>query len=53
MILGLFVLSGIVRILGVSTFQPSRVIVNGAQIILGTYVGCSFVKSTPSEVVRC
>ena len=53
MILGSFVLSGIVHILGVSTFQPSRVIVSGAQLILGTYFGCSFVKSSPSEVVRC
>lgn len=50
-ILGPFAMSGVIHILGLNTFQPSVEIVNFAQLILGAFLGCSFAKSKPSQVL--
>ncbi|WP_173932881.1 AbrB family transcriptional regulator [Chelativorans sp. Marseille-P2723] len=49
---GPFLVSGLVHLASWSNFQPSVEIVNAAQLIIGTVLGCSFARSNPALVLR-
>jgi membrane AbrB-like protein len=44
--------SAAVHMLGWTHFAPSYEIVNVAQLVLGTTIGCRFVGTAPSEIIR-
>lgn len=49
---GPLTVSAAVHVSGVSGFQPSAEIINFAQLVLGTFVGCSFLGTPPRMVLR-
>lgn len=51
-LLGPMVVSAVVHGLGLSDFTPPREIVNAAQTVLGTVIGCRFLGTAPREIVR-
>ncbi len=51
-LLGPMVVSAVVHVLGLSDFTPPREIVNAAQTVLGTVIGCRFLGAPPREILR-
>jgi membrane AbrB-like protein len=51
-LLGPMAASAAVHLLGWTNFVPPYEIVNGAQLIIGTTVGCSFAGVKPAEILR-
>jgi membrane AbrB-like protein len=51
-VLGPMILSGLVHAMGWVTVPPPTVIVNGAQVVIGTIVGCRFLGSGWAAVGR-
>jgi membrane AbrB-like protein len=52
LLVGPMLASAIVHVTGVTRFVPPVEIVNAAQLVLGTTIGCRFAGSTPIEIVR-
>ncbi len=52
LLLGPMMVSAAVHTLGWTHFVPSYEIVNVAQVVLGTTIGCRFAGTSPSEIVR-
>ncbi len=46
------VVSAAVHLAGVSAAQPPQEIVNLAQWVMGTVIGCRFIGTAPAEVLR-
>jgi uncharacterized protein len=51
-LLGPMLLSAAVHVVGLSDFKPPQEIVNGAQVVLGTVIGCRFLGAPPREILR-
>jgi membrane AbrB-like protein len=51
-LLGPMLLSAGVHMLGWSDFKPPQEIVNAAQVVLGTVIGCRFLGTPPREILR-
>lgn len=51
-VLGPMILSGIAHVTHLVDIPPPTLIVNGAQIVLGTIIGCRFVGATTREIGR-
>lgn len=51
-LVGPMLVSAAVHLSGASDFQPPREVVIGAQIVLGTLIGCRFAGSAPREILR-
>lgn len=51
-LLGPMLVSALVHLSGVSDFQPPTEIVNGAQVVLGVTIGCRFLGTAPSLILR-
>jgi membrane AbrB-like protein len=51
-VLGPMILSGVAHMTHLVDIPPPSLIVNGAQIVLGTVIGCRFLGATLSEVGR-
>jgi len=51
-LLGPMLVSAAVHLSGASDFRPPGEIVSGAQIVLGTTIGCRFVGTEPREILR-
>jgi membrane AbrB-like protein len=52
LLLGPMLVSAAVHALGWTHFVPAVEIVNVAQLVLGTSIGCRFVGSSPREIIR-
>ncbi|WP_457092427.1 AbrB family transcriptional regulator [Microvirga sp. P5_D2] len=52
LLLGPMLFSATVHALGWTRFAPAIEIVNVAQLVLGTTIGCRFVTTAPREIVR-
>ena len=52
LLLGPMLASAAVHVLGWSHFAPAVEIVNIAQLVLGTTIGCRFAGTAPREIVR-
>lgn len=52
LLLGPMLISAAVHILGWTKFVPAVEIVNVAQLVLGTTIGCRFVGTAPREIIR-
>ncbi|GGE29572.1 monooxygenase [Agaricicola taiwanensis] len=51
-LMGPMLLSLIVHVSGISDFHLPREIVSGAQLVLGTVVGCRFAGTTPGQILK-
>ncbi len=51
-VLGPMILSGIAHVTHLVDIPPPTLVVNGAQIVLGTIIGCRFVGATTREIGR-
>ncbi len=51
-LVGPMVVSAAVHLAGVSAAQPPQEIVNLAQWVMGTVIGCRFIGTAPAEVLR-
>ncbi|MGH6816073.1 MAG: AbrB family transcriptional regulator [Hyphomicrobiaceae bacterium] len=51
-LIGPMLASAVVHILGWTDFTPPTEVVNGAQLVLGTIVGCSFIGTEPMRILR-
>jgi membrane AbrB-like protein len=51
-LLGPMIVTAAVHLLGLTTFTPPVEIVNVAQLVLGTTIGCSFVGTPPAAILR-
>lgn len=49
---GPMLVSAAIHLSGISDFHPPREIVIGAQLVLGTLIGCRFAGTAPREIVR-
>ncbi|MBM1175015.1 AbrB family transcriptional regulator [Microvirga arabica] len=52
LLLGPMLVSAVVHVLGWTEFAPAIEIVNIAQLVLGTSIGCRFVGTAPREILR-
>jgi uncharacterized protein len=52
LLLGPMLASAVVHVIGVTDFKPATEIVNAAQLVLGTAIGCRFVGTAPHEILR-
>ncbi|MXQ10698.1 AbrB family transcriptional regulator [Microvirga makkahensis] len=52
LLLGPMLVSAAVHMLGWTHFVPSYEIVNVAQVVLGTTIGCRFAGTSPREIIR-
>lgn len=51
-LIGPMIASAVVHVSGLTDFVPPREIVNTAQLVLGTVLGCRFAGTRPSEILR-
>jgi membrane AbrB-like protein len=51
-LLGPMLASAAVHVAGLSDFKPPQEIVNAAQLVLGTTIGCRFLGTPPREILR-
>jgi len=51
-LIGPMLASALVHVLGWTDFKPPTEIINGAQLVLGTIVGCSFIGTEPARILR-
>ena len=51
-LLGPMLVSALVHVAGLSAFTPPREVVNAAQVVLGTVIGCRFVGGGLREILR-
>jgi membrane AbrB-like protein len=51
-LIGPMIVTAAVHLLGWTSFTPPREIVNLAQLVLGTTIGCSFVGTRPADILR-
>jgi membrane AbrB-like protein len=51
-LLGPMLVSALVHLTGITDFQPPTEIVNGAQVVLGVTIGCRFLGTAPSLILR-
>lgn len=51
-LLGPMLVSAAIHVSGVSDFKPPTEIVNAAQVVLGTTIGCRFLGTAPREILR-
>ncbi len=51
-LLGPMIVSAAVHMIGWSDFKPPQEIVNAAQLVLGTVIGCRFLGTAPKEILR-
>lgn len=52
LLVGPMLASAVVHVTGLSRFVPPTEIVNGAQLVLGTAIGCRFAGTAPREILR-
>lgn len=52
MLVGPMIVSAAIHLAGITAAQPPLEIVNGAQWIIGTVIGCRFVGVPPKEILR-
>jgi uncharacterized protein len=52
LLLGPMLASAAVHALGLTHFKPATEIVNVAQLVLGTTIGCRFAGTAPREIIR-
>ncbi len=51
-LLGPMIVSALVHVLGWTDFVPPTEVVNAAQLVLGTTIGCRFLGTPPREILR-
>ncbi|KAA2235610.1 AbrB family transcriptional regulator [Salinarimonas soli] len=51
-LLGPMLVSATVHVLGLTDFVPPREVLNVAQLVLGTTIGCRFLGTPPGEILR-
>ncbi|MFN3615482.1 MAG: AbrB family transcriptional regulator [Rubrimonas sp.] len=51
-LLGPMLVSAAAHLSGLSDFEPPREVVQGAQLVLGAVLGCRFVGTAPSAILR-
>jgi membrane AbrB-like protein len=51
-VMGPLMVSAVIHVLGISDFRPSPEIVSAAQLVLGTFLGCSFVGAAPRQILH-
>lgn len=52
MVFGPLILSAVAHVSGIVSTAPPTIIVNAAQVVVGTVVGCRFIGTAPGAVLR-
>ena len=51
-VFGPMILSGLTHVLGWVTVAPPTLLIVGAQVVMGTVIGCRFIGSAPRDILR-